>query len=1076
MRFFYRIFMHSVTEPPRIPRMKMVVKDNDDTRKQERVVKSTLPPITMRIKTNANGTTAATAAAAAPNEKKQENKIKLSHIIGSSSPTSSEGEHADNNNCQRGINSQRRPDGGNHNNTNNRQPLNTDKSPRSGEKRKLKDDYEFVDEVTLSKLPKAAKSPSSSSMRSPQQQHQQQSPKSVTFNDTVQATRIPLITYVNPVPNQSPISPSNDSKRLRSNDIGSSATTTSSLPLPKGMTTGSSSSTTTTAAAASQPAPKNTTSFAATNDSSRITSGTVPDNNFKQFPSTKLNQQQPPPPSSTQLHTSSTSSVSSAVSAQQISSKQQAKSNTQQLHNNNNKSEKFPNTSTSSSTSLSAKDETAIGNNNRHQQNSSSSNSNNSGTKKKSQHGDPATPKNDFNGNLRHEKNHNVATMLANNNASSVENRIEAEHQRRREQMRDEDKIEYVKNIGLKPIHEVLVVDKNKDVDARRKAQTASAVVVQSASLAMDPSSMLYHKKKKKSKHSKDFPFADVKKKKVDYDIAISSSNVPKAIGTEKDSNGSRGASNDSNHHHHHHHHPDSLKMKFVKVTSHDKNNAKVMVIPKTSSDKDASNGRSLSSSKSPSPPKASAAPAPAPSMPVLSAPSTVHTSGNKSPKGGHSPKVPKLSNFIIKDNSMEIHQISKGSRNSPQQYPKKSPSPPSLTITSTPSGNRTPHPMHKPASGHAQPPKRTQSLTSSGGPPPAKKAHIPLQNQRSMEHPMNKDLGSASPFLQRSYSYDPSVVMGSNYNLPLTPFQFQLATQMMLQKQLQQEWAQAAAAKQASANANPPPAPMVPFFNAPMPQSRSPPVNASGSSSSAKKPVPPLVPPSSLGKYNPVPNLVAASKPRLQEKPPMVEIVRLPPGLDKVEIPHIPVKMPPKANRPPPPTIPLVKIRRASANSTSSTESGDNGSSNHNQRPRDVPAVLDLSSGKPAASFGAGDGKVASSSSQKPLPQLNEISKISRSNSSSSGSNSLIHRQQSASVRSVPNPSALALRNQLPAQSTSSSSSAAKGPVTSMSSMSPSMSPARMSPPAMASFTSKSSNLEKLASKIKEGVNTVHK
>lgn len=191
-----------------------------------------------------------------------------------------------------------------------------------------------------------------------------------------------------------------------------------------------------------------------------------------------------------------------------------------------------------------------------------------------------------------------------------------------------------------------------------------------------------------------------------------------------------------------------------------------------------------------------------------------------------------------------------------------------------------------------------------------------------------------------------------------------------------------------------------------------------------------------------------------------MVEIARLPPGLDKVEIPHIPVKVPPKANRPPPPTIPLVKIRRASANSTSSTESGDGHTSSRISR--DVPAVLDLS-GKPA-SFG--DGKVA-----KPLPQLNEISKISRGGSGSSSSNALIHRQQSASVRSVPNPSALALRNQLP----SSQSSAGKGPVTSSATSSPSMSPsARMSPPAMASFTSKSSNLEKLASKIKEGVSTI--
>lgn len=205
-----------------------------------------------------------------------------------------------------------------------------------------------------------------------------------------------------------------------------------------------------------------------------------------------------------------------------------------------------------------------------------------------------------------------------------------------------------------------------------------------------------------------------------------------------------------------------------------------------------------------------------------------------------------------------------------------------------------------------------------------------------------------------------------------------------------------------------------------------------------------------------------------------MVEIVRLPPGLDKVEIPHIPVKVPTKANRPPPPTIPLVKIRRASANSTSSTESGEG--MPPSSRPRDVSAVLDLS-GKQQNSpstTGSEEKKPAgaptpSSASQKPLPQLNEISKISRN------SNALIHRQQSASVRSVPNPSALALRNQLPQstqqqqQSSASGAGAAvvKGPVMSSSSMSPS----RMSPPAMASFTSKSSNLEKLASKIKEGV-----
>lgn len=993
MRFFYRIFMHGQVEPPRM-RMKMVVKDNDDKKKLE-----LLPPITKSVELPSNGVVA-------QNEKRQENKIKLSHIIGSSS-------------SEAGDTDRSPRDGGA---IANRQQISTapglsstDKSSgsRSGEKRKLKDDYEFVDEVTISKMPKGAKSPSSSAMRSPQRQ--QHSPKSVTFNDTVQATRIPLITYVNPVTSPS-ASSANDFKRLRSNDIGSS----SSSP-PKVTTTSSS----TTASV------KNTSS-AATNDSSRITSGTVPDNNSKQFPSNK----QQPQPTSTQLHASASSSSSSSSSAQQISSKQ-SKGNTQQLHSTNNKSEKFPKTSSS----LSAKDETAIGNNNRHPSSGSSAN-------QKKKHGDP---KNDFNGNLRHEKNQNVARSSSD---ASVENRIEA------------DKYEYAKNIGLKPIHEVVrrvVDDKNKDVDARRKAVAGPTVE--------DPASMLYHKKKKKSKHSKDFPFADVKKKKVDYDLAISSSNVPKTISSAKDSNGSRSGSSEA-----HHHHPDSLKMKFVKVTTSDKNNAKVMVVPKSSSDREQAptNGRSpqstASTQKSPSPPKAIA---PLPTLSV--APPAVQSSGSKSPKGGHSPKVPKLSNFVIKDSSMEIHQISKSARSSPQQQPKKSPSPPSLTITST-GGNRTPiQNMQKPQHNSAQAPKRTQSLTTSGGGPPAKKPHIPLQNQRSLDHSANnnKEMGSASPFLQRSYSYDPSVVMGSNYNLPLTPFQFQLATQMMLQKQLQQEWAQAAAAKQAaSANAIPPPAPMLPFFNAPMPQSRSPPVNNSGSSS--KKPVPPLVPPSSLGKYNPVPNLVASSaskqpqnnnQHRLQEKPPMVEIARLPPGLDKVEIPHIPVKVPPKANRPPPPTIPLVKIRRASANSTSSTESGDGHTSS--RATRDVPAVLDLS-GKPA-SFG--DGKVSGGSSQKPLPQLNEISKISRGGSGSSSSNALIHRQQSASVRSVPNPSALALRNQLPSQS----SAAGKGPVTSSATSSPSMSPsARMSPPAMASFTSKSSNLEKLASKIKEGVSTI--
>lgn len=196
-----------------------------------------------------------------------------------------------------------------------------------------------------------------------------------------------------------------------------------------------------------------------------------------------------------------------------------------------------------------------------------------------------------------------------------------------------------------------------------------------------------------------------------------------------------------------------------------------------------------------------------------------------------------------------------------------------------------------------------------------------------------------------------------------------------------------------------------------------------------------------------------------------MVEIVRLPPGLDKVEIPHIPAKVPPKANRPPPPTIPLVKIRRASANSTSSTESGDGMSGS--SRPREVPAaVLDLS-GRSGPSAGKGTGEKVSTSSQKPLPQLNEISKISRG----SAGGALIHRQQSASVRSVPNPSALALRNQMP------QSAVVKGPAaheTNQQQQRPGMSPNhRVSPPAMASFTSKSSNLEKLASKIKEGVST---
>lgn len=1042
-------------------RVKMVVKDNDDLKKPEPAVSKhkseskTLPPITMRIKHDLQPNGAAA-------EKRYENKIKLSNIIGSST----EARHSDNNNVR---GSPRRGDGS----SGNRQQINaanpttssidkksSDAKCRAGEKRKLKDEFEFVDEVTISNSPKGAKSPPSSSIRSPQRQH---SPKSVTFNETVQATRIPFIKYVNPA-TTSP--PPNDFKRLRSSGDIVNSSALSSPPKVAGSSSSSTSANTTTTTSTSTSTWAKNTSSDATNDSSRITSGTVPDNNSKQFPSKQQQQQLQQP--STQLHTSS-----SAASAQQIS-KHTTKSNTQQLHNNHNKSEKFP-------TSLSAKNDPAIGNN-RHQNSSNSSPS-----KKKS--GDSAddpwsirnkqqqTPsadptKNDFNGNLRHEKNHNVATMLANTDKSTaaVENRNEAERRRERE----EDKYEYAKNIGLKPIHEVIrgaptttttttAGDKNKDVDAaaaaKRKASTTGSVD--------DPSSMLYHKKKKKSKHSKDFPFADVKKKKVDYDLAISSSNVPKSLTVTKDANGSSRPEPA--------HHPDSLKMKFVKVTTADKNNAKVMVIPK-GSDKEAPNGRTMSSGTNQSPP-----------LPKISTPMpalTTTTSGNKSPKPSQSPKVPKLGNFIVKDNSMEIHQIPKATQGVATIPPKKSPSPPSLTITSTSTSNRNiGQPIPKPSAPAPTPPppvKRAQSFSTGSAPPAPKRPNMPMQSPRSVDPPAYKDVGSASPYLQRSYSYDPSAMMAYNYNLSLMPFQMHLANEM------QKQWAAAAAAavnakQQAGSPVGQSPVPMVPFFNANIPQSRSPPVHPGMSAqthSFSKKPVPPLVPPSSLvgapfGKYNPVPNLVATSsaKPptnmnnnRLKEKPPMVEIVRLPPGLDKVEIPHIPAKAPPKANRPPPPTIPLVKIRRASANSTSSTESGDGmtGSS----RPREVPAVLDLS-GRSGASVGKGTGEKVSTSSQKPLPQLNEISKISRGGA-------LIHRQQSASVRSVPNPSALALRNQMP------QSAVVKGPAAAhetsqqqQQQQRTGMSPNRVSPPAMASFTSKSSNLEKLASKIKEGVST---
>ena len=92
MRFFYRIFFNGHAEATPRMRMKMVVKDNDDKKRQQEPASpaqppssssSSLPPITMRIKQqdlHSNG-------AAVQNGKRQQadNRIKLSHIIGSSS-------------------------------------------------------------------------------------------------------------------------------------------------------------------------------------------------------------------------------------------------------------------------------------------------------------------------------------------------------------------------------------------------------------------------------------------------------------------------------------------------------------------------------------------------------------------------------------------------------------------------------------------------------------------------------------------------------------------------------------------------------------------------------------------------------------------------------------------------------------------------------------------------------------------------------------------------------------------------------------------------------------------------------
>ncbi|XP_055690903.1 protein suppressor 2 of zeste isoform X2 [Lutzomyia longipalpis] len=253
------------------------------------------------------------------------------------------------------------------------------------------------------------------------------------------------------------------------------------------------------------------------------------------------------------------------------------------------------------------------------------------------------------------------------------------------------------------------------------------------------------------------------------------------------------------------------------------------------------------------------------------------------------------------------------------------------------------------------------------------------------------------------------------------------------------------------------------------------------------KKPLPILLPPSSISvtKMSDVPPTSAAL---IGDKRPAVEIVRInsnTPAIDQQQQKVVTTNQ--KATRPPPATIPLVKIKKSLANTpslapkptttptTTSAVSSPQLTVNNNKVPTlhislnntksqvkqdkevsgppvcDNIGALDLSGKssrspsleksptalspptektpfvkssiekKTSSEAESRDTKatVTNKSCQLPVPKLNEISKIRPPTSTTA-----LMRQQNPSVRSIPNPSALAFRNQvLPLSSESNKS-----------------------------------------------------
>lgn len=739
---------------------------------------------------------------------------------------------------------------------------NTAGKERVGSKRKLKDEYLFVEEFTNKKS-----SPRSST---PQKQA---SSKSVTFSDTVLAARIPIIKPVDSamitalVPTST--LPTKDFTRLRSNDITSnSSTTKSASKIPPSSPTLAVPATTTNTI---------NVQFSATGSCSGSSSGTVPVNNSQQLGS---NQPQPVPHL---FHGESSSFLTIPVNDAKIHAHQQSgdkksdKFTTRPIHQEPANTQQNMGTKTNSAcnTTLSTIPSNA-----------------------KQSISRPAQ-KNDRNGNFRQELNQNMMMGTNMEKSSTRTATVSPEKcnnlEKKQHHEEEEDKYEYIRNIGLKPIHEVKtnqnskIDDKTDDAHEKRRESIGSTDIPLS----------VYPKKRKKSKHSSDFPFADSKKKKVDYDLAISATNVPKSSTDQYPTNRLT----------------DSLKMKFIKVVT-DKNSSQSAVsIP---SDK-------ISAECDPS--------------------QYVKTIGEET--------------FLTGNHSMDIKRIVK-------DISRQNKSPPALGLATIPKGRNileTHSANVIPITCHSQLASESSSLSP--------RSTMPKTQTTGDSASRNKIRASNTPYT-KPHSPFTSMQVGSSY---LSPLQIQMfnASEKVFQK------------SRATTQQSEQKIPNVVPSAAGLPKSLT---------MVVKKPLPPLLPPSSFGKFNSMPHLIATGQHtgKIPDKPPMVEIVRLPSDLNNVvTTKSLPVKSTPKANRPPPPTIPLVKIRRTSANSSASTESMD--------------GLPPLPSKSPLLALERG-----STVSQKPLPKLNEISKIARVHDGSL----LIRRQPSASVRSVPNPSALALRNQL--------------------------------------------------------------